>query len=93
MSSYVFKDEEWIDSEPVFGLPHKTISNNGCVVTVSNYQVSIEFTERTWRDSELVRTDELVKLPDYPIDLLPYRVALRDYPAQPDFPNSTRPTT
>ena len=48
--------------------------------------------EREWRDSELSRTDELVKLPDYPVDLLPYRAELRNYPAQPDFPNGTRPT-
>ena len=49
-------------------------------------------TERAWRDSELLRTDELVKLPDYPVDLLPYRVLLRDYPASIDFPNGERPT-
>ena len=48
--------------------------------------------ERSWRDSELVRTDELVKLPDYPVDLLSYRAALRAYPAQVDFPNGERPT-
>ena len=48
--------------------------------------------ERQWRDYELLRTDELVKLPDYPVDLLPYRTASRDYPGQPDFPNGTRPT-
>lgn len=49
-------------------------------------------TERAWRDSELLRTDEFVKLPDYPIDLLPYRMELRDYPAKFDFPNGDRPT-
>ncbi len=48
--------------------------------------------ERQWRDSELLRTDELVKLPDYPVDLSPYRAALRDYPQQPDFPNGVRPS-
>ncbi len=53
---------------------------------------SKETLERQWRDSELLRTDELVKLPDYPVDLLPYRQLLRDYPQQPDFPNVTRPT-
>lgn len=51
-----------------------------------------EDTERYWRDSELLRTDELVKLPDYPVDLLPYRIALRDYPGQVDFPNGARPS-
>ena len=48
--------------------------------------------ERQWRDDELLRTDELVKLPDYPQDLLPYRQELRNYPQQEDFPNGTRPT-
>lgn len=48
--------------------------------------------ERYWRDSELLRTDELVKLPDYPVDLLPYRTELRDYPDSNGFPNGTRPT-
>jgi len=48
--------------------------------------------ERDWRDSELLRTDELVKLPDYPVDLTAYRASLRDYPQQPDFPNGTRTT-
>lgn len=51
-----------------------------------------EDTERKWRDSELLRTDDLVKLPDYPVDLLPYRVLLRDYPATGDFPNGVRPS-
>ena len=53
---------------------------------------SNESIERQWRDSELLRTDEIVKLPDYPVDLLSYRTELRNYPAQPDFPNGTRPT-
>lgn len=48
-------------------------------------------TERQWRDSELLRTDRFVVIPDYPTDLLTYRAALRDYPSQPDFPNGTRP--
>jgi len=56
------------------------------------YVPTKEDIERQWRDSELLRTDELVKLPDYPVDLLPYRISLRDYPAQSGFPNGTRPT-
>ena len=51
-----------------------------------------ETIERQWRDAELLRTDELVKLPDYPVDLLPYRVELRDYPDQPGFPDGERPS-
>ena len=49
--------------------------------------------ERQWRDSELSRTDEFVKLPDYPVDLLPYRAGLRNYPAHADFPNGVRPVS
>ena len=37
-------------------------------------------TEKSWRDLELLRTDNLVLLPDYPVDLLPYRAALRGVP-------------
>ena len=48
--------------------------------------------ERLWRDCELIRTDELIKLPDYPVDLLAYRAALRVYPEQVDFPNGDRPS-
>lgn len=72
-----------------------TISDNGKHKVQSSgilYIPTKEDTERAWRDSELERTDELVLLPDYPVDLLPYRVSLRDYPSQPDFPNGIRPT-
>ncbi len=56
------------------------------------YVATKEDAERAWRDSELLRTDELVKLPDYPVDLTAYRVSLRDYPSQAGFPNGARPT-
>lgn len=55
------------------------------------YVPTKEDKERAWRDSELLRTDVLVKLPDYPIDLTSYRVLLRDYPTSENFPNGTRP--
>lgn len=49
--------------------------------------------ERQWQESELSRTD------NWPTDrppaeqvMLAYRVALRAYDDQPDFPNGTRPT-
>ena len=49
--------------------------------------------ERGWRDSELLRTD------NWPNDrppggqaVLGYRVELRSYPQQVDFPNGVRPT-
>lgn len=49
--------------------------------------------EKKWRDSELLKTDELAKLPDFPksVELLQYRQELRDYPASLDFPNGVRP--
>ena len=50
-----------------------------------------EHDERSWRDSELIRTDELVKLPDFPQDLLAYRQLLREYPQSNNFPNGVRP--
>jgi len=49
--------------------------------------------ERSWRDSELLRTDSFVILPDYPDTegLTTYRQSLRDYPESESFPNGTRP--
>ena len=46
-----------------------------------------------WRDSELLRTDSLMLLPDYPYkdELTIYRQALRDWPSTEDFPE-TRPS-
>ena len=54
---------------------------------------SAENTERNWRDSELTETDGLLQVdrPDYQA-ILGYRVALRDYPSQVDFPDGTRPS-
>ena len=52
--------------------------------------------ERAWRDAELAKTDiDIYKLEDAGLDATAYRayrMALRDYPQQPDFPNGTRPT-
>jgi hypothetical protein len=49
--------------------------------------------ERQWRDVELASTDFIVPLVDHPKHsaYMTYRQELRDYPAQPDFPNGTRP--
>ena len=73
----------------------KTINHpNGGVekVLVDDTPISKEFTERKWRDSELLRTDRFVVIPDYPTDLLVYRAALRDYPDADGFPNGVRPS-
>ena len=49
--------------------------------------------EKEWRDSELQSTDYIVPLTDHPqhAAYMIYRQELRDYPAQEDFPNGTRP--
>ena len=49
--------------------------------------------EIKWRDSELLRTDSLMLLSDYPYkdELTIYRQALRDWPSTEDFPE-TRPS-
>ena len=47
---------------------------------------------RAWRDSELLRTDNLSLRTDFPkkTELAAYRTKLRDWPSTSDFPN-TRP--
>ena len=49
--------------------------------------------EKEWRDSELQASDFIVPLTDHPkhAAYMTYRQELRDYPAQEDFPNGTRP--
>ena len=49
--------------------------------------------EKQWRDSELQASDFIVPLTDHPqhAAYMTYRQELRDYPAQSDFPNGTRP--
>lgn len=49
--------------------------------------------ERTWRDSELLRTDNLMLLDDYPQKgtLTTYREKLRHYPEDANFPHGDRP--
>ena len=72
---------------------------NGKVVR-KHYYAPIELTaeqiadaERQWRDAELTSTDWIVSVTDHPkhTEYLSYRQELRDYPAQPDFPNGQRP--
>jgi len=49
--------------------------------------------EKAWRDNELQASDFIVPLTDHPqhAAYMTYRQELRDYPAQSDFPNGTRP--
>lgn len=57
------------------------------------YKPTKEDIERRWRDSELLITDLMLQ-PDRPNyqAILDYRVALRDYPSNIDFPSGIRPT-
>ena len=51
------------------------------------------FEARMWRDGELNRTDKFVTVTDHPdhTAIMAYRVALRNWPATNDFPD-TKPT-
>jgi len=57
----------------------------------SNFE--LEQDARKWRDEELVSTDNIAIIPDWPnrASYLIYRQTLRDWPATPDFPD-IRPT-
>ena len=48
--------------------------------------------ERGWREGELLRTDTLSLLADFPkkTELTAYRKALRDWPASADFPTESK---
>ena len=52
-----------------------------------------EYQEKVWRDAELLRTDNLMLLDDYPkkSQLTTYRNLLRNYPNSENFPNGERP--
>ena len=54
---------------------------------------TLETQERNWRDSELLRTDQIMLISDHSkiTEITTYRQALRDYPASKDFPNGSRP--
>ena len=49
---------------------------------------------RTWRDSELFKSDWIANLNDHPknSDYINYRVLLRNWPSTADFP-ATKPTS
>ena len=49
--------------------------------------------ERAWRDAELVRTDTIVDVSDYPnkANMVAYRKELRDWPSVANFSAGPRP--
>ena len=67
-------------------------SNGVFAATVKTLEQKTE-EEKFWRDSELKSSDYIVSLTDHPqhAAYMTYRQELRDYPAQEDFPNGTRP--
>lgn len=58
--------------------------------TFSYTQSQIEADAIRWRDGELIRTDTLMLLSDYPFkeQMTAYRQALRDWPATAEFPDT-----
>ena len=86
-------------------LPEETVNVTGQEVGIGHTYTNGVFTaplktlrektveEKEWRDSEIQSTDYIVPLTDHPqhAAYMTYRQELRDYPAQQDFPNSTRP--
>ena len=88
-------NDQWVDcieADLVDGDFYRIDVNGG--LEAKHYKsISTEDIERTWRDNELSNSDWMVPLSDHPqhAQYLTYRVELRDYPQQPDFPNGTRP--
>ena len=86
-------------------LPEETVNVTGKEVGIGHIYANGVFSapvktleekiaeEKAWRDMELKETDYIVPLTDHPqhAAYMTYRQELRDYPAQPDFPNGTRP--
>ena len=86
-------------------LPEETVNVTGQEVAIGFSYANGVFTapvktleektaeEKRWRDNELQASDFIVPLTDHPkhAAYMTYRQELRDYPAQQDFPNGTRP--
>ena len=86
-------------------LPEETVNVTGQEVGIGHTYANGAFSEpvktleektaeeKFWRDMELKATDYIVPLTDHPqhAAYMTYRQELRDYPAQEDFPNGTRP--
>ena len=61
--------------------------------THSTVEIPAEDTAREWRNLELMKTDHIAQIPDWPNrdKYLAYRTKLRDWPSTSDFPD-TKPT-
>ena len=72
--------------------PGATYEDISEVVSDDDINKRYEADCREWRNTELMRTDTLSLLADFPkkTELAAYRTKLRDWPSTSDFPN-TRP--
>ena len=71
----------------------KTQGNLEIRYTHSAVELPAEDVAREWRNLELMNTDHIAQIPDWPDrdKYLAYRVKLRDWPSTSDFPD-TKPT-
>ena len=71
----------------------KTQGNLQIRYTHSAVELPAEDVAREWRNLELMKTDNIAQIPDWPDrdKYLAYRVKLRDWPSTADFPK-TKPT-
>ena len=89
---------EWVTGNPSEGERFRLYDAGGgcCEKTYkapASQEVKKEKQERKWRDMELLRTDTLEILSDYPRyatkqSFLDYRRAVATWDTNPDFPNS-----
>jgi len=82
------------DKDPVEG--DEILKTQGSLelrYTHSAVEIPAEDTAREWRNLELMKTDHIAQIPDWPNrdKYLAYRTKLRDWPSTSDFPD-TKPT-
>ncbi len=82
------------DKDPVEG--DKMLKTEGELeirYTHSAVELPAEDMAREWRNLELMNTDQMASIPDWPDrdKYIAYRTKLRDWPSTSDFPD-TRPT-
>ena len=82
------------DKDPVEG--DEILKTQGSLelrYTHSAVEIPAEDTAREWRNLELMKTDHIAQIPDWPNrdKYLAYRTKPRDWPSTSDFPD-TKPT-
>ena len=102
MRTQIKVNDSWVDGTPSVGEWYRrqvaTLPNGDPIwqeerfITTDEQEVKA-IAERQWRDSELLRTDSLIVLPDYPRhktteDFKAYRKLVADWDSNPNFPNS-----